>query len=90
MLRRELARKLPRRSAPPPNHAKHVCLDLLKAKQEALDHGVPFPVPQEEMCERCRALFATLDLGRDTCHELGQGVLPPQLRKMLLAEFSTT
>lgn len=87
-LRRELARKLPRKSAPPPNHAKRVCLDLLKAKQEALDHGAPFPVPQQEVCERCRALFATLDLGRDTCQELGRGELPRRLRKMLLAEFA--
>ena len=87
MLRRELARTLPRKSAPPPNHAKQMCLDLLKAKQEALDRGVAFPVPPEEMCERCQALFATLDLGRDTCRRLGQGELPAALRREMLAAF---
>ena len=90
MLRRELARKLPRKGAPPPNHAKRMCLDLLKAKQEALDRGVPFPVPPDEMCERCQALFATLDLGRDTCRRLGKGELPRALRRELLAAFGST
>lgn len=88
MLRRELARTLPRRSAPPPDHARQMCLDLLKAKQEALDNGVAFPIRPEEMCERCQALFATLDLGRDTCQQLGRGELPPALRKELLAAFA--
>ena len=53
----------------------------------ALDRGVDFPVPQEELCERCRALFATLDLGRDTCRRLGQGELPAALRRELLTVF---
>ena len=85
MLRRELARSLPRKSAPPPNHAKQMCLDLLKAKQDALDRGVDFPVPPDQMCERCQALFATLDLGRDTCQRLGRGELPHALRRELLS-----
>lgn len=90
MLRRELARKLPRKDAPPPDHAKQMCLDLLKAKQESLDRGVAFPVPPEEMCERCQALFSTLDLGRDACRQLGQGELPRALRQELLAAFGST
>jgi RNA polymerase sigma-70 factor (ECF subfamily) len=88
MLRRELARKLPRKTAPPPDHAKRMCLDLLKAKQDALDNGVAFPVPREEMCERCQSLFATLDLGHETCQRIGRGHLPPVLRKQLLATFA--
>jgi len=85
MLRRELARTLPRKEAPPASLSRRVCLDLLKAKQEALDKGVRFPVPQEDICERCRGLFATLDLGRDTCRALGRGVLPKALRDSLKA-----
>ena len=88
MLRRELARKLPRKSAPHPTHSKRICLDLLKAKQEALDGGVPFPVPPEEMCDRCQALFATLDLGRDTCRQLSRGELPPLLQQTLRVAFA--
>jgi len=87
-LRRELARALPRKDAPPPDHARRVCLDLLKAKQEALDRGAEFPVPPDELCERCRALFATLDLGRDTCRQLGDGALPPRLRAALASSFA--
>lgn len=85
LLRRELARVLPRRrTTEEPAHGRTVCLDLLRGKQEALDRGVPFPVPQESLCERCRALFATLDLARDACRELSQGRLPDELREMLL------
>lgn len=86
LLRRELAAVLPRRHATEePGHERTVCLDLLRAKQEALDRGVPFPVPAESLCERCRALFATLDLARDTCQELARGRLPEELRERVLA-----
>lgn len=82
-LRRELARSLPRRPAPPPDHSRQVCLDLLYAKQEALDRGVELPVSAGELCDRCRALFATLDLGQDVCRAIGQGEIPPRLRDLL-------
>jgi RNA polymerase sigma-70 factor (ECF subfamily) len=82
-LRRELARVLPRRSAPPPDHDRRVCLDLLQAKQEALDRGVSFPVAPDELCSRCRALFSTLDLTSDACHALGRGELPANVRALL-------
>lgn len=85
LLRRELARVLPRRRpSEEPSHERTVCLDLLRGKQEALDRGAPFPVPTESLCERCRALFATLDLARDTCREVAAGRLPDELREMLL------
>ena len=87
VLRRALAEALPRRVAPPPDHARRVCLDLLHAKQEALDRGVDFPLPRQELCSRCEALFATLDLSRDVCFDLGKGALPAAVRAMLLAEM---
>jgi RNA polymerase sigma-70 factor (ECF subfamily) len=83
-LRRTLAERLPRVEAEPPGHARQVCLDLLGAKLDALDRDVPFAVPQDELCNRCRALFATLDLGRDACRQLGVGKLPPALRREIL------
>ena len=66
-----------------------VCLDLLAAKQEALDRGMDFPVPQSEVCERCQALFATLDLGVDICQKIGQAGLSPKLRRALEAALWT-
>ncbi len=64
-------------------HPRAVCLDLLRAKQEALDRGTEFPVPDEVVCDRCRALFGSLDLTRDLCREL-DGELPPELRRLIL------
>ena len=84
-LRKELEAALPRGPVPPPPPDRQVCLDLLQAKQEALDRGVPFAVAPEEICARCRAVFATLDLARDTCREIGRGGLPPRVRDLLLA-----
>lgn len=89
LLRRELAERLPHREAPPPDHPRQMCLDLLRAKQESLDRGVPFDVPQEELCLRCRALFETLDLAHDTCARLGRGEIPPALRQRLLETFES-
>jgi hypothetical protein len=41
-------------------------------------------VPDEVVCDRCRALFASLDLARDLCREVADGELPPELREMIL------
>jgi RNA polymerase sigma-70 factor (ECF subfamily) len=91
LLRRRLAEALPTKSAPPPNHDRQLCLDLLKAKQDALDRGVAFSVPPGELCERCSALFGTLDLGQDLCRDLSRnsalGELPPALQATLQAAF---
>ena len=87
-LRQALSSTLPQKQAPPPLYSHRVCLDLLAAKQEALDHEVEFPVGGSEVCERCAALFATLDLGRDACREIGRGELPVALRDRLLAEMA--
>lgn len=84
---RLLGSPLPRRDAPPPIFAKRVCMDLLSAKQDALDRGAPFPVPNEEVCVRCEAFFRDLDLGKDTCGLLAEGELPPRLHKTLLETF---
>ncbi|MGE0480842.1 MAG: RNA polymerase sigma factor [Phycisphaerae bacterium] len=80
---------LPRDSheAPPPAYPVQVCLDLLNAKQEALDRGVPFD--REIICERCLSVFASLDLAQDACRELVERDLPTQLRQRLLAALKT-
>ena len=87
-LRKILADGLP--GPPDASREAHVhpstqaCLDLLQAKQEALDRGVALPVPQAEICSRCRAVFATLDLAKDVCRDLSKGPLPGEIRDRLL------
>ena len=87
-LRRVLSAELPTRSGAPPDHARRECLDLLKAKQEALDKGVPFPVPQESVCERCRSLFLSLDMAHEACQRISGGDLPDAVREVLKERFS--
>ena len=87
-LRKEMAAGLPHREAGEPDHPKQVCLDLLKAKQEALDRGVDFPLADEQLCDRCRSLFSTLDLTFDLCQELARGPLPERLRLEVEKVFS--
>ena len=82
-LRQALDQGLPRRAFPAAAYSRQVCLDLLQAKQEALDRGVDLPT--DVVCERCRAVFATLDLTQDVCREIGRGNIPADLRARLLA-----
>jgi RNA polymerase sigma-70 factor, ECF subfamily len=87
-LRKTLLDVLPQHAAPPPAYARQVCLDLLWAKQDALDRGVRFPVGRDLLCERCRAIFATLDWMHDLCGQIAEGELPPRLRQRLLASLA--
>lgn len=62
---------------------RQVCMDLLAAKLEAMDRGVPFPFPHGEVCDRCAALFRSMDLAADVCASLGRGSLPEPFRSAL-------
>lgn len=86
-LRAALDRGLPQRELPPPAYSKQVCLDLLQAKQDSLDRGVEMPNADAIICERCNAVFATLDLTRDICSSLAAGSVPDRLRDVLAAEM---
>jgi RNA polymerase sigma-70 factor, ECF subfamily len=85
-----LRKKLPLKTAPPPDHSRRMCLDLLKLKQESLDRGVPFGVPPDEICYRCRSLFTTLDLGGEACRRLREGGLPESVRAAVLADLDSS
>ena len=87
VLRDELTEHLPKRDAPPAAYPKRVCMDLLRSKQEALDRGARFPIPQAEMCDRCRAVFASMDLSQEVCEQLDDKVMPDRLRSMILADI---
>lgn len=81
-LRKALEAGLPQRVVPR-TQPQEVCLSMLRAKQEALDRGVELPYSDDALCERCQAVFATLDLGRDACLALGRGELPRPVRQRL-------
>ena len=85
-LRRSLAARLPQKPGGAPAYAKQVCIDLLRAKQDALDRGVEFPVQESLICERCQSVFATLDLTSDLCRRIGAGPLPNEIRRLLTAK----
>lgn len=72
--------------APPPAYSEQTCLDLLNAKQEALDKGVPFD--SKVICERCQSVFATLDLTQRVCQELAVGRLPGGVRERLVQRLA--
>lgn len=69
--------------APAPTYEKRVCLDLLKAKLDAMDRGRGFPIGQEVVCERCRAVFAELDLAQNACAGLATGKMPGPVRRAI-------
>lgn len=77
-------RGVPKRAAKAPTYEKQVCLDLLKAKLDAMDKGRGFPIGQGIVCERCRAVFAELDLAQNTCARLADGEMPARVRKVIL------
>jgi len=82
-VRRELAETIPSRDAPAPDHVREECLALLRAKQESMDHDTEFPIPDDELCERCRSVFATLEYGRNICRTLACGKMPAEVRQSL-------
>lgn len=88
MLRKEVESLLPTADLPTPDHSRQICLDLLRAKQEAIDHGVELSIADDELCARCRALFATLELTQSACRALRSGdELPAPIRRLVMAEI---
>jgi len=43
------------------------------------DQGVVAPLPHGEICDRCAALFRSLDLAQDACETLRDGAFPVRL-----------
>ena len=84
MLRKALTGELKQVHAPDPIYEKQVCMDLLQAKLNAMDHARGFPIGQEVLCERCRAVFKELDLVQDTCAKMTAGDFPVSLRRAIL------
>jgi hypothetical protein len=81
-LRSRLAEGLRTRRAPAPEYDRQLCMDLLQAKLAAMDAGRGFPIGREVMCERCRLVFAELDLGQGACAELDEK-MPAETRRRI-------
>jgi len=82
-LRDALLRDRPTRPVPAPVYPRGTCMALLEAKMDSLDRGVPFPVQDELVCERCREVFASLDIGADACGSLRAPTMPAPVRKRI-------
>lgn len=82
MLRAALMRATPQRPAPEPSYPKQVCIDLLHAKLAAMDRGLGAALPQNVVCERCRAVFDELDLTQNVCASLGKAEIALAIRAL--------
>jgi RNA polymerase sigma-70 factor, ECF subfamily len=82
-LRRALAELFPAGKPPERTQPSEVCYSLLLAKLDALDNGVELPVADAELCDRCRTVFATLDLGHEACRLLAEDEVPPRVQRRL-------
>ncbi|MBL0927617.1 MAG: sigma-70 family RNA polymerase sigma factor [Phycisphaerales bacterium] len=90
-LRKAMLARAPAVPAPAPIYERQVCLDLLKAKMEAMDRGgvrAGFRVPRAELCDRCRAVFRELDIVQDACAAMAAPDMPQRLRRTILAALA--
>ncbi len=85
LLRAALLAERPSRAVPSAVYDRETCMDLLRAKMDALDRGVDFPVQDSLACERCREVFASLDVGADACRSLRGATMPATLRRRIEA-----
>lgn len=90
MLYRHVTSVLPKKKLPPAEYSRRVCLDLLRAKQESLDKGVPFPKPKGEFCKRCAAVFAGMDFAQEMCRHLAKDELPASARQAVLLDLAAS
>ena len=81
-LRKELDRRLADRPAPLADREPEVCFDLLKAKLDALDQGMPEVAAtlDSHLCGRCAAVFAGLDAVKDVCADIAMSPMPEETR----------
>lgn len=80
-----LAHSLPQRSVRDSSQPRSLCIDLLRARLAAFDRDVAFAYSSAEMCDRCQAVFATLELAASVCGSFERDSIPPELRESILA-----
>jgi RNA polymerase sigma-70 factor (ECF subfamily) len=89
ILREELTKRLPKRGSFISLHSEQICLDLLRAKQEAMDRNIDMPLPPDVVCVRCHNLFLTMDLSKEACCNIARGELPKEIKKIILEKIGT-
>lgn len=62
---------------PPVQYSVEVCLDLLNAKQSAIDNNVEFT--SDIICLRCQSVFDSLDIAHDVCSRIASNEIPAGL-----------
>jgi RNA polymerase sigma-70 factor (ECF subfamily) len=89
-LRKVVEEGLPRRAVPAAGRSadRNTCMAMLQAKQESLDRGVELPIPGETICERCRSVFAVLDLSKEACGAVRAGGMPEEVRRHVEAALA--
>lgn len=87
-LRKIVDSELPRMESVPPavQYPIQVCIDLLNAKQSAIDNNVPFAT--EVICLRCQSVFDSLDVTYDICLMLAEDHIPKGLQEKILRSIS--
>lgn len=80
-----LSQALPQRPVRDSAQPRSLCLDLLRARLAAFDRDVAFHYSNAEMCDRCQAVFATLELTASVCGSFERDSLSPAVRKQILA-----
>ena len=82
-LRKIIDLKLPRmeKEPPPVQYPIQVCIDLLDAKQAAIDNNVPFT--SDVICLRCQSVFDSLDVAYDICSLLAEDYIPEGLQEKI-------
>lgn len=73
-LRKAVLESLPTVPVVESAYPAEVCLDLLEAKQEALDRGLGDEPFSDVICERCQGVFRTLDLAGEVCQRMAGDV----------------
>ena len=86
-LRAALAESIGQKSAGNADHSRQICLDLLRAKMDALDRAAPFPVARDDLCARCRSFVDSLDLTVELCRWVDGGDLSAAARERLEEQF---
>jgi hypothetical protein len=88
LLRNILMSTRPRKAVPRAIYDRSICMQLLQAKMDALDRGEEFPMQPDLLCERCRQVLASLDVGADACRHLRKGTMTPALKRRITLAVS--
>ncbi|NNM34195.1 MAG: hypothetical protein HKO53_14060, partial [Gemmatimonadetes bacterium] len=68
----------------PEGAGAQACLDLLQARMDAGNRGVPFPIPKVVVCDHCRRTLEALHRVSDACAAMSADSMTPSESQALL------